>query len=197
LSLTNPLPTKTNIIQATPMTETAYQYCPLCRSALVGRELGGRARRACPREGCGFVAWDNPVPVVAAIVERDGEVILVRSRGRPDTWYGLVAGFLEKDEHPEAAVLREIQEEIGLAVRELKFLGIYTFELRNQIIFVYHALAEPGAIRLCEEELASYKSVLIERLRPWPLGTGPALRDWLAARGYHPPVMEFGTHIVR
>lgn len=177
------------------MTETAYQYCPLCRSALVTRELGGRMRSACPREGCGFVAWDNPVPVVAAIVERNGEVILVRNLGRPEGWYGLVAGFLEQGEHPEAGIRREIDEEIGLAVGDLQFLGIYPFELRNQIIIAYHALAEPGEIRLRADEIASYRSVPIERLRPWRLGTGPALRDWLAARGYHPPVVEFGTHV--
>jgi NADH pyrophosphatase NudC (nudix superfamily) len=177
------------------MTETAYQYCPLCRSALVARELGGRTRRACPNEACGFVAWDNPVPVVAAIVERDGEVILVRNLGRPEGWYGLVAGFLEKGEHPEAGIRREIDEEIGLAVRDLQFLGIYPFELRNQIIICYHAIAEPGEIRLPADEIASYRSVPIERLRPWPLGTGPALRDWLATRGYHPPIVEFGKHV--
>jgi len=177
------------------MIETTYRYCPSCQSALVAREHGGRVRRACPREGCGFVAWDNPVPVVAAIVERDGEVILVRNLGRPETWYGLVAGFLEKGEHPEAGIRREIDEEIGLAVRDLEYLGIYPFELRNQIIFAYHALAEPGEIRLGTDELAGYKSIPIERLRPWPHGTGPALRDWLAARGYHPPVVEFGTHV--
>jgi NADH pyrophosphatase NudC (nudix superfamily) len=177
------------------MTETAYQYCPQCRSALVPRELGGRTRSACPRAECGFVAWDNPVPVVAAIVERNGEVILVRNVGGPEGWYGLVAGFLEKGEHPEAGIRREIDEEIGLAVRSLEFIGVYPFELRNQIIICYHALAEPGEIRLRADEIASYRSVPIERLRPWPLGTGPALRDWLAARGYHPPVVEFGKHV--
>jgi NADH pyrophosphatase NudC (nudix superfamily) len=177
------------------MTEVAYQYCPRCRTALVAREAGDRMRQTCPREGCGFVAWDNPVPVVAAIVERDGEVILVRNLGRPEGWYGLVAGFLEKGEHPEAGIRREIDEEIGLTVSKLEFLGIYPFELRNQIIFAYHALAATGEIRLRTTELAGYKSVPIERLRPWPRGTGPALREWLATRGYHPPVVEFGTHV--
>ena len=177
------------------MTDTAYQFCPRCKTALVARELGGRARQACPREECGFVAWDNPVPVVAAIVERNGEVVLVRNIGRPEGWYGLVAGFLEKGEHPEAGIRREIDEEIGLAVEKLTFLGIYPFELRNQIIFAYHALPAPGEIRLAVDEIAGYRSVPIERLRPWSRGTGPALRDWLATRGYHPPTVEFGTHV--
>jgi NADH pyrophosphatase NudC (nudix superfamily) len=172
-----------------------FSFCPKCRTPLVERELGGRARRACSKEDCGFVAWDNPTPVVAAVVERHGEVVLVRSRGWPETWYGLVAGFLERGEHPEAAVLREIDEELGLRAEAPQPLGVYPFERLNQIIFVYHVRAEHGEISLCERELAGYRSVPIDRLQPWSQGTGPALRDWLATRGYHPPVVEFGSHI--
>jgi NADH pyrophosphatase NudC (nudix superfamily) len=120
-------------------------------------------------------------------------VILVRSLGRPATWYGLVAGFLEHGEHPEAAVLREVDEELGLDARLSAFIGTYAFERLNQIIFAYHVLAGDGPVRLAADELADYKEVPIEKLRPWSQGTGPALRDWLAARGYHPTVVEFGT----
>ena len=177
------------------MTSRIYRYCPLCRTGLVAGDHGGRSRRACPAESCGFVAWDNPVPIVAAIVERRGEVILVRSHGWPETAYGLVAGFLEKGEHPDAAVLREIEEELGLKAEPPAYLGVYAFERINQIIFAYHVRAEEGDIVLCEHELAGYRAVPIERLRPWSQGTGPALRDWLASRGHHPEVVEFGEHI--
>jgi NAD+ diphosphatase len=175
------------------MSRTDFSYCPVCRTPLVRREHGGRQRAGCPAEGCGFVHWDNPVPVVAAIVEREDRVVLVRSLGWPETWYGLVTGFLESNEKPEDAVLREVEEELGLAGRLESYLGAYPFERMNQIIFAYHVLGGPGAIRLCREELADYREVPVRRLRPWPRGTGPALRDWLAARGHHPPTVEFGT----
>jgi len=172
------------------MNRPTYRYCPICRTELTSREVGGRARQACPAEGCGFVRWDNPIPVVAAIVERAGRVVLVRSHGWPEDWYGLVTGFLERGESPEEAVLREVQEELGIGARHERFLGIYPFERLNQIIFAYHLLGEEGSIRLCEEELADHKEVRIENLRPWPMGTGPALRDWLASRGYRPPMLQ-------
>jgi NADH pyrophosphatase NudC (nudix superfamily) len=177
------------------MSRREYRYCPIFRSDLVTRELGGRARRACPREDCGFVAWDNPIPVVAAIVERAGEIVLVRSRGAPENWYGLVAGFLEAGESPEAGMLREVREELGIDARSPKFIGTYSFARMNQIIFVYHVDAGGGEIRLCERELAGYKSIPLERVRPWSQGTGPGLRDWLATRGLYPPVVEFGEHV--
>lgn len=177
------------------MSQPEFRYCPRCRTPLGKAERGGRARRVCPRKGCGFVHWDNPVPIAAAIVERDERVILVRGRGHPDTWYALVAGFLEADETPDQAILREVAEELGLPGEIVSFVGAYPFARLNQIIFAYHVRLAAGEVRLEAAELVDYKAVPIAKLRPWPQGTGPALRDWLAARGYHPPIVELGAAV--
>ena len=100
-----------------------FQYCPMCRTALVSIERGGSLRRACSDASCGFVAWNNPVPVVGAIVEQNGHVILVRSRGWPEDYYGLVAGFVETGESPRSAALREVAEEIGIEADEATYVG--------------------------------------------------------------------------
>jgi NAD+ diphosphatase len=173
------------------MADADYRYCPHCRTSLVLGTRGGRERLACP--ACEFVHWRNPVPVVAAIVERAGRVVLVRGLGRPPTWYGLVAGFLESGETPAEAVMREVAEELGIEARLGDFIGVYPFERLNQIIFVYHVQGGGGPIRLAADELDDYKEVRIENVRPWPQGTGPGLRDWLAVRGHHPPFSDFGT----
>jgi NADH pyrophosphatase NudC (nudix superfamily) len=173
------------------MTQNDFRYGPMCRETLVPREHGGRERLACP--ACDFVQWRNPTPVVAAIVERAGRIVLVRSLNRPPTWYGLVAGFLESGETPAEAVVREVVEELGIEAQRGAFIGAYPFERLNQIIFVYHVLGGSGAIRLAADELADYKEIPIEKVRPWPQGTGPGLRDWLATRGLHPPMADFGT----
>lgn len=170
-----------------------YRYCPLCRTELVPGERGGRTRLTCP--ACDFVHWRNPTPVVAAIVERDGRVVLVRSHGWPDTWYGLVTGFLETGERPDAAALREVEEELGITGRITQFIGAYPFERLNQVIFAYHVEAAAGPIRLAADELVDHKEVPLARLRTWPQGTGPALHDWLVSRGYRPEVAPFGTPI--
>ena len=172
------------------MSLTAYQYCPKCRTELTTRTLGGLDRRACPSESCDFIYWGNPTPVVAGIVERAGRVVLVQSHGWPDDWYGLVTGFLEAGERPEDAIVREVKEEIGIDAHIAEYLGAYPFAQINQIILAFHLLGEAGPIRLCEDELVDHREVAIEKLRPWSRGTGPALRDWLASRGLHPPVIE-------
>jgi NADH pyrophosphatase NudC (nudix superfamily) len=156
----------------------AYKFCPQCAALLVSAEVDGSDRLKCP--ACGFVHWDNPVPVVAAIVEHEGKVILTRSKGWPEKWLGIVAGFLEKGETPEAGVLREVREELGLEGEIVSFVGHYAFGLRNQVIFAYHVRAE-GEIEL-GEELEAIKALPPEEVRPWSIGTGPALKDWLESR---------------
>jgi NADH pyrophosphatase NudC (nudix superfamily) len=173
------------------MSDPAFRYCPQCRTELRAAERGGLTRLICPQ--CGFVHWGNPVPIVAAVVERAGRVVLVHSRGRPPHWYGLVAGFLERAEHPEHAVLREVGEELGLEGRLESAIGVYPFERLNQLIFAYHVVVGDSPITLAADELDDYKEVPIEKLKPWRQGTGPALRDWLVARGFDPPVVDFGT----
>ena len=67
-----------------------FIFCPLCTATLVQAEVAGMTRVYCEEAGCGFVHYENPTPVVAAIVQRDEDVILVRSHGWPADWFGLV-----------------------------------------------------------------------------------------------------------
>jgi NADH pyrophosphatase NudC (nudix superfamily) len=157
---------------------SAYKYCPSCAQPLAPGDYGGAQRLGCT---CGFVQWDNPIPVVAAIVEHAGGVILARNKAWPDPkMFGLITGFLEKGETPEAAVAREVKEELSLDASAVRFVGLYPFERRNELIIAYHVPAT-GEIRL-NEELADYRRIAPEKLRPWDFGTGLALRDWLKAR---------------
>jgi len=156
------------------------KYCPRCATPLESRPHAGRDRLACPSDGCGFVHWDNPLPVVAAIVEHDGCVVLARNHGWPEKMYGLVTGFLEKGETPEAGVLREVREELGVEAELIGMVGVYPFFQRNELIVAYH-LRATGELVL-GEELAGIKRVPPDKLRPWPFGTGLAVSDWLAAR---------------
>ena len=159
-----------------------FTYCPRCAKPLEPRVLDeGRTRMACPDPECGFVHYDNPVPVVAGIVQRGESVILIQNKGWPGSWYGLVTGFLEREESPEEGLLREIQEELGLEGTIESFVGNYGFARMNQVILAYHVTVE--GVPVLGEELADLKIVPVEKLKPWPFGTGDAVRDWLARRG--------------
>lgn len=158
----------------------AWRFCPQCGGALEMREAGGLPRPTCPDEACGFVLWDNPVPVVAALVEYEGRVVLARNVAWPENAFGLVTGFLERDEAPEAAVAREVAEELGLAVSAVSLIGLYPFARMNQLLIAYHVVAQ-GQIVL-NEELAEVRLIEPGRLKPWDFGTGLAVADWLKSR---------------
>lgn len=159
---------------------SGYRFCPQCGSGLVARDIGGVSRPACPAESCGFVVWDNPVPVIAAIVEYAGCIVLARNVAWPEKMFGLVTGYLERDEAPAVAVAREVGEELGLRASAVDLVGLYPFARKNQLIIAYHVIAD-GCIVL-NEELAEYRLIDPDKLKAWDFGTGPAVRDWLAAR---------------
>lgn len=158
-----------------------FKFCPQCTSQLVMRDHHGRERKVCEAPGCGFVHWGNPTPVVAAIIEHDGQVLLARGKGWPEKMFALVAGFLEAGESAEAGVLREVKEELGLDGEVVGLVGVHTFEMKNELLVTYHVRAA-GEITVADE-LEGVKLVSEAKLRPWPFGTGHAVRDWLRSRG--------------
>jgi len=162
----------------------SLRFCPRCASPLEQVDLGGASRMACPDAACGYVHWDNPIPVVAAIVEHEGRVILARNRAWPEKMYGLVTGFLERGESPQQGVAREVKEELDLDAEATSLVDAYPFERKNELIIAYHVEAA-GVINL-NEELVDYRAIEPSRLRPWRFGTGLALADWLRSRGLEP-----------
>jgi len=162
-----------------------FAYCPVCATPLT-LAAGGRARARCA--ACGFAHYDNPVPVVSAVVEHDGRLVLARNKAWPPTWYALVAGFLERDEAPDDAVRREVKEELGLDALSTTLIGVYPFARMNQVIMAYHVTAT-GPITL-NDELVDYKRVEIADCTAWRAGTGFALRDWLRSRGFEPRMTD-------
>lgn len=158
---------------------TTPRFCSACGAGLEALPLAGRLRLVCAA-GCGHVEWGNPLPVVAALVEREGRIVLARNHAWAEGVFGLVTGFLEAGESPEEAVGREVAEELGLVTSAISLIGAYPFERKNEIILAYHVQAA-GEIVL-NEELAEFRLIAPEKLRPWDFGTGLAVRDWLARR---------------
>jgi NAD+ diphosphatase len=155
-----------------------YKFCPRCAAPLEVLPLGGRPRNACV--ACGFTHWNNPLPVVAAIVETQGKILLARNAAWSAKTFALITGFLEAGETPEQGVAREVEEETSLVASEVVLVGVYEFTRKNELIIAYHVKAD-GVIKL-SEELADYKLVPPAELRPWRMGTGLALADWMRAR---------------
>ena len=167
-----------------------YRFCPQCATALAPisqlEDGGEKIRLRCA--ACGFTHWNNPVPVLAAVIEYDGQVLLARNAAWTNRMFALITGFMEAGETPEECITREIAEETALTVQSLKLIGVYDFQRMNQLIIAYHAVAT-GEITL-SPELVEYRLYPLEKLKCWPAGTGYALADWLRSRGHEPQFMD-------
>lgn len=101
-----------------------YLFCPTCGKSLEKRPQDPHHRDYCPH--CGFVHYINPLPAVIAIVENEKQFLLVQ-RGKPPAHgeWTFPSGFMEADESPEEACLRELQEETGVTGKIRGLIGVY------------------------------------------------------------------------
>jgi NADH pyrophosphatase NudC (nudix superfamily) len=173
-----------------------YRFCPQCATALEPIEQledgGPKVRLRCP--ACQWTHWNNPTPVLAAVVEctdREGRILLARNAAWPGRMFALITGFMEAGESAEDGIRREVAEETALTVDALALIGVYEFQRMNQVIIAYHAQVR-GEIRL-SPELAEYKLFAPADVVCWPAGTGYAMADFLRARGIEPRFMPSQT----
>ena len=172
------------------MTNT-FKFCPQCANSLemvTQLEDGGeKARLRCP--ACGYTYWNNPTPVLAAVIEYNGQILLARNASWSGRMFALITGFMEAGETPQGGIEREIKEETNLATTALDLIGVYDFQRMNQIIIAYHAVCKGDLV--LSPELAEHKLYDYGAIKCWPAGTGYALADWLKSRGYTPEFIEW------
>lgn len=98
----------------------------------------------------GHELWANPVPGSQALVERDGTILLGRRGKEPSLGlWDIPGGFVNEDEHPLAALHRELGEETGLEIDPTEFLGIWMqpYDGRTVLCLTWLARATGGAER--------------------------------------------------
>ena len=177
------------------MSVEEFRFCPVCATplALVAQmEDGGeKSRLRCP--ACGYTHWNNPTPVLAAVIEYQGKILLARNAAWPEKWFALITGFMEAGETPKGGIEREIAEETSLSTSTLKLIGVYDFQRMNQIIIAYHAVCT-GEVQL-SSELLDYRLYAPHELKCWPAGTGYALADFLRSRGHEPEFVEWADRV--
>ena len=142
-------------------------YCPCCGHPLEDRFLFGRMRRKCTN--CGFIFFRDPKVASGVLAEQAGKVLLVKRLYEPHQGeWALPAGFVEIDEGPVQAALRELTEETGLIGRIKGIIGTYHIrsDPRGSIVTIlYHASIVGGDLK-AGDDAADVRFFAPEELPP-------------------------------
>lgn len=134
-----------------------YKFCPRCGSSLkIGRpEPDKRERLVCI--DCRFIFYQNPKPAAGVIAVRDKDILLVQRRLNPGAGdWSLPAGFIEMDESPAEAAVRETREETGMDVRVKKLFdvtGTCEHLFHHVILVLYEVRIIGGALRANDDAM--------------------------------------------
>ena len=142
------------------------KFCPQCASQVSEREIDGKARLACPQ--CNFVAWGNPTPVVAVLVQLENDYVLARNKAWPPGLFSMITGFVEGGETPEQTLAREVEEELALEVTDWIFVGHFSVPGINQLLIAFVATCR--GTPQCGTELAELMRISATDLQHFDFG---------------------------
>lgn len=105
--------------------------------------------------GCGKEIWPLLATAIIVLIHKgDDEVLLVRGKNFRSEFYGLVAGFVETGESLEEAVMREVEEEVGLKIDNIRYFSSQPWPYPCGLMVGFNADYVSGEIRLQREEIA-------------------------------------------
>ena len=150
-----------------------FTYCPYCGNKLEKKEIGDEGLLPyC--SSCKVPLWDMfTTSIIAAVVNENNEIALLRQNYVSATKHVLVAGIMKLGESAEETVVREIKEEIGLTVKSLEYIRSFPYEKKEMLMLGYKAVVEKNNFALSKEvdsvEWVRYESSL-ELLREGSIG---------------------------
>lgn len=130
--------------------DRTHRYCGVCATAST-RDPNERARR-CP--ACGHTAYPRISPAMMCLVKRGNEILLARNINFPAGRYSALAGFLEAGESIEDAVHREVEEEVGIRVANLRYFSSQSWPFPHSLMIAFTAEYAGGELTPNGHEIA-------------------------------------------
>ncbi|HET8729994.1 MAG TPA: NAD(+) diphosphatase [Moraxellaceae bacterium] len=145
--------------------ERNHRYCGRCGTLTQSHPLGERAR-VCP--SCRLSSYPRINPCVIVAVTRGDEILLARAQRFTRPMFSTLAGFMEAGESAEETLHREVLEEVGVRVTNLRYFGSQSWPFPNNLMLGFHAEYAGGELRLQEEEIAEAGFFRFDALPPTP-----------------------------
>lgn len=141
----------------------SHRFCPACGAPTEAGEAG--YLRQCTRDSCRTQHFPRTDPVVIMMVVRGDRCLLGRQPRFPPEMFSALAGFVEPGESVEEAVRREVREEAGIEVGEVRYHSSQPWPFPSSLMLGCFARALTEEIRICPVELEEARWVPREDLR--------------------------------
>jgi NAD+ diphosphatase len=143
-----------------------HRFCGVCGSPTVSEEAGHQRR--CSNSACNVVHFPRTDPAVIMAVTDGDRLLLGRQASWPPGMRSVLAGFVEPGESLEEAVAREVKEEVGIEVEDVRYHSSQPWPFPSSIMLGFNARATSTDIRLSPEEIAEAAWYTREQLRASP-----------------------------
>lgn len=128
--------------------DECHRYCGLCGSPM---EWSSLISKRCTQ--CGEDLWPKLSTAIIVLIHKGEEALLVKAKNFRRDYYGLVAGFVETGESLEECVSREVMEETGLRITNIRYFGSQPWPYPMGLMVGFHADYVEGEIVLGDGEL--------------------------------------------
>lgn len=129
--------------------DKSTQFCGVCGAPM---KLNTDISKRCTN--CGKEVWPQLATAIIVLIHRGDDVLLVHARNFKGDFYGLVAGFVETGETLEEAVRREVMEETGLTITNLRYFGSQPWPYPCGLMVGFNADYVSGEVHLQRSELS-------------------------------------------
>jgi len=160
--------------------DRTHQFCGRCGTAMEAKTT--ERAKGCPQ--CGLLHFPRLSPAIIVLVERGQELLLARSKHFAPGRYSVIAGFVEPGETLEETVVREIQEEVGIRIKEIRYFGSQSWPFPHQLMIGFTATYHSGEITLNDGEIEDARWFAPDNLPtiPTKMSISRKLIDWFLAK---------------
>lgn len=130
--------------------DQTHRFCGRCGQPTVNAPA--ERAKLCPQ--CGLLSFPRLSPAVIMLVQRGDEFLLARNKAFAGGFFSVLAGFVEPGESLEETVAREVKEEVGLEVDQIRYFGSQPWPFPHSLMIGFTAHYAGGEIRLQEDEIA-------------------------------------------
>ncbi len=129
--------------------DRTHRFCGRCGTPL--RTKSAERAKECPQ--CGLLHFPRLAPAIIVLVEQGSKLLLARSRHFMPGMFSVLAGFVEPGESLEEAVVREVREEVGIDVKDIKYFGSQPWPFPHSLMIGFTATYAGGEITIDDTEI--------------------------------------------